>query len=208
MRARDELIRRGVFENHNWRPPTFTDMQLHSGYDQPPSIQDQKFDIFSSNGANPFDNKRKESNKLLSPELLRSRKSSQEPQLGESKPKSFADKIFKNMNPGKADIFKKNNRLDSAFSQQKNTRKRTQSKMMDSIFEQNESGPGKLKGSRPQSRGFYFTNQTLSRLAKGGRRLDDSAAIQININDKKKHAFNTEFNVESKPTRNTQPNCL
>lgn len=183
-------------------------MQLHSGYDQPPSLQEQKFDIFSNNGANLFEAKHKESSKLLSPEMLRSRRSSHDNQAPDSNSKSFADKIFKNMGQSKADMFTKKKSPEAPFSQQMSVRKRTKNKMMDSIVEQNEGGPGKPKGARPESRGFYFTNKTISKLAKGGLKRGDSTAIKININDKKKHAFNPAFNVESKFASNTQPSCL
>lgn len=180
----------------NWRPPTFTDLQLHSGFDPGPSAPPQA-DGFSGLGANPFDLQRAAPSKLLSPEALRSRRSSPDRAGAEGGGKSFAEKIFKNLAQpkGPLDLFGQK-KPEPAFPKTGNARKRPQSQMMQSIAEQNETANGGAKAPRPQSRGFYFASHTLSRLTKK-KSLGDSAAIEISINEKKKHAFNPAFNVES-----------
>lgn len=187
------------FENLNWRPPTFTDMQLNSGFEQNQSNHDQKFDMFSSNNLNPFDIKNVGSNKLLSPEPLLSAKGSQEHKTSNFNDNLFVENIFKNMKKRKStpDNFRSNRSGNSFLKKGVDTRNRPRSKMMDSIAEQNEQLLNKEKNSKPQSKGFYFVNNTLSKLTKREGKKTDSTAIKININEKKRHLFNSTFNVQS-----------
>jgi hypothetical protein len=181
----------------NWRPPTFTDMQLNSKFDQNQSNQGQKFDMFSNNNMNPFDIKQIGSNKILSPEPIRSTKESQEKRNSNFNDNSFAEKLFKNMNKRKntPDNYSSNRSGNNFFKNGIDTRNK--SRMMHRIVEQNENTVNKQKINKSLSKGVYFTNNTLSKLTKRSERNSDSTAIKININEKKRHAFNSTFGIQS-----------
>jgi hypothetical protein len=190
--SQEILIFSKMFDNLEWRPPTFTDMQLQSGFDHGISQNEQNFDLFSNNKLNHLGLDSGNSNKFnFSPEPLLSSNVSPE-QNKKYKDKLFAEKIFKNMNKKKktSSFFMKNT-LDN--------RKTKKSKMMDSIIEQNENNGNKLKFNNATSKGFIFTNNKILNMNKRTiNKKEESTAIPININDKKKHLFNSKFNVQSK----------
>ena len=149
--------------------------------------------MFSSNGMNPFgqDNT---NNREVSPEPLFSSKNSEEKNNSLFKDKLFANKIFKTMNNKKKEKFPNQNRRDDSFM---NPEKRSKSKMMQSIAEQNEKTLNKIKFNSNSNRGFIFGGNPLAKLTKRNPNLN-STAIAININDKKKHAFNSTYKIQSK----------
>ena len=194
-----------MFDNMEWRPMTFTDLQVQSGFDQQPSQLDHNFDIFSNNKPQNMGLESNNSNKfMLSPEPLLS--ANESPNKNKSfKDKIFAEKIFKNINKkkGNSSFYMKSN-LDG--------RKLNKNKMMDSIIEQNENNQlNKPKFRKTTGKSFFMTNNTLMNLKKKPNVTQDSTAIPININDKKKHMFNSTFNIQSKqktPNLTSQPNSL
>jgi hypothetical protein len=156
--------------------------------------------MFSNNNLNPFETKNVGSNKMLSPEPLLSAKGSQERRPSNFNDNLFVENIFKNMKKRKStpDKFGSNRSGNNFIKQGVDTRNRSRSKMMDSIAEQNEQLVNKEKTNKTQSKGFYFMNGTLSKLTKREGKKIDSTAIKININEKKRHAFNSTFNIQSK----------
>ena len=188
------LTKSGVFDNMNWRPPTFTDMQLNSEFNQNLSQNEQKFEMLSSNGMVPFDLHHENSNKInLSPEPLLSRGVS--PEINKkNKDKIFMEKIFKGFGKKNSSSFIKSNAEGM---------KKTQNKFMDKIIEHAESNQDKLKFKNSTSKGFLFGSNAISKLTKRNpNKKFESMAIPININEKKRHAFNATFNVESNHLRN------